>query len=337
MALLLLLLMILIPFLMGRGVLCIFHRDKGSTWAGRTDMLLIGALIGIGVAEGAHMVAVLLNRSLSEGALFFKLGIAVCVLISIVALLRNGKKQTAGTGKMRLERAYTRAEQLIFLAFGVVVILQLIGIMTGDNVYTDGDMTVETVNSFLGTDGIYRVNPMTGQAYEAGIPHRLRIIGLPSLYAFLSQGFRLAPQQVVWHLVPAVVLLYSYMAYFTLACILFPGEPFKRGIFLLFVAVLLCAGDYLYGMEGFNLLHSGFRGASIGAGVLMPYTVSAMLRRRWGLAILCILAEACITWTLYGMGICLAVAVGMALVQLCYRKLRKSRKREGAEEVCRNS
>lgn len=337
MALLLLLLMILIPFIIGRGTICIWYRSKDGDRPGRTDMLLVGVLVGIILAEAAHMVAVLLNRSLSRSAVFFKVGIAVCVLIATAVLYIHKRKKGSRLGRSSLGRAYTRVEQVAFLFFGVLVILQLIGIVAGDNLYLDGDMTAETVNSFLATDAVYQVNPLTGQAYELGVPLRVKIIGLPTLYAFLCQSFGLSPQQVIWHLVPAVVMLCSYMAYLALAYALFPKDLIKRGLFLIFVAVLISAGDYLYGMEGFGLLHSGFRGVSIRAAVLIPYTVAAMLRRRWGAAVLCIVVEACITWTFYGMGACLIVALGMTTVQLLLRKYYGGMKREEADSACRNS
>ena len=36
--------------------------------------------------------------------------------------------------------------------------------------------------------------------------------------------------------------------------------------------------------------------------------------KKWILALLCVIAEACLVWTLYGMGACLFVIVGMAVL-----------------------
>ena len=82
------------------------------------------------------------------------------------------------------------------------------------------------------------------------------------------------------------------------------------------VALVLWVSDYMPGMDGFAVLHSGFRGVSIRASVLLPYTFGLMLRRKYKLVFFCILAEVCMVWTFYGMGACVAVAVGMLCVRI---------------------
>ena len=72
------------------------------------------------------------------------------------------------------------------------------------------------------------------------------------------------------------------------------------------------AGNYMYGMDGFGVLSCGYRGVTIRNDVLVPWLLSLCLRKRWGAAILCVLAEACIVWTFYGFGVCAAVTAGMA-------------------------
>ena len=105
---------------------------------------------------------------------------------------------------------------------------------------------------------------------------------------------------------------------------------------MLAVALLYSVGDYMFGMDGFGVLHSGFRGVTIRAAILLPYTFGLMLRKKYKLVVLCILAEACIVWTLYGMGACVAVAAGMLLVQFAIQWYAK---RQGGKEagVCKNS
>ena len=81
-------------------------------------------------------------------------------------------------------------------------------------------------------------------------------------------------------------------------------------------------------MDGFNVLFAGWRGVSIRNAVLIPYTVSLCIRKKYLHALLCVLAEACIVWTHYGLGACLVVILGMALIQfLC-----ESRKKREEDE-----
>ena len=151
------------------------------------------------------------------------------------------------------------------------------------------------------------------------MPMRLRILCLPSFYGILCKIFGIPPKLLVYGIIPAFVLICSYLVYYTLAKNFFPEDSYKRALFLMLIAVLFTAGDYSYGMDGFGILHSGFRGVTIRGAVLLPYTVSSMLRRKYPIVVLCVLAEACMVWTMYGVGACALVAVGLAVVKLLLR------------------
>ena len=84
---------------------------------------------------------------------------------------------------------------------------------------------------------------------------------------------------MVQRIVPMAVLLGSYGAFSLLGRTLFPQEGRMRALFLLLVSALMWAGAYAYGMEGFDLLCSGWRGVSIRGGVLLPWTASLCLRQ----------------------------------------------------------
>lgn len=325
MALLLWLFMALIPFILGKGALCILYGNQPTQEMSPADSILTGALMIIGLAEAAHLGACLLGRSFSDCVIFFGIGVGVCLFAAVLILLikRNKdkknhilrRKKARERTKRALAGRYTKSRQIICVVFGILVMIQLISIITTQSVYLDGDMTLETVNSFLASDGIYQVNPMTGKAYTVGIPLRLKILCLPTFYAILCQMFGLDAGTVVLSVLPAFVLLGSYLAYSVLAKRLFAEDAVKRGLFLVLVALLFSAGDYMFGMDGFGVLHSGFRGVTIRAAVLLPYTLGLMLRKKYKLVLLCILAEACIVWTLYGLGACAAVAFGILCVQ----------------------
>ena len=142
-----------------------------------------------------------------------------------------------------------------------------------------------------------------------------------TLYGSLCRWTGLEPGLMVQRIVPMAVLLGSYGAFSLLGRTLFPQEGRMRALFLLLVSALMWAGAYAYGMEGFDLLCSGWRGVSIRGGVLLPWTASLCLRRKWLGVCLCVLAEACMVWTFYGCGACLAMAAGLAAAGLLCRKL----------------
>jgi hypothetical protein len=87
---------------------------------------------------------------------------------------------------------------------------------------------------------------------------------------------------------------------------LFGQNRRNRRMFLLLVSLLFLFGNDMEVMDGFGLRYGGFLATTIRNTVLLPFTLSMVLQKKWRVALLCILAEACIMWTLYGMGMCLA-------------------------------
>ncbi|MFR8844282.1 MAG: hypothetical protein ACLVGL_04030 [Waltera sp.] len=180
-----------------------------------------------------------------------------------------------------------------------------------------GDMTVETVNTFLRENAVYTVNPLTGTAYSMGMSLRLKILCLPTLYGAISRFTGMAPVDVVYRLIPCITLLLSYVAYgSSKSCALRADVFADRGI-------LFSTGAYMPGVDGFDVFYGGFRGVTIRAAVLLPYLLSCLMDRKYTGVILCILAEACIVWTLYGAGVCLLVTVAWLILGALVSQFRK--------------
>ncbi|MCM1043992.1 MAG: DUF6077 domain-containing protein [Candidatus Gastranaerophilales bacterium] len=315
---LLCLFMILVPFVLGRGALCLLYRKQPLQGIALADSVLTGYIMMIGLVEAAHLATLVRKGSFSGCIKLFAIALGVCLAAMLCVVIRYLRKQ--GKDKLFSKGPTSRRELLLWLIFAMLFVIQATLVATKQQVYLGGDMTVETVNSFLTDDAIYQVNPMTGASYSLGIPLRLKILCLPTFYGILCSLFGLEAWQVVWVVMPILTLVYSYLAYSLLAKIFFPASGEKRGCFLILVAILYLAGDYLYGMDGFGVMHGGFRGNTIRMAVLLPYTLGLVCRRRWRQAVLCILAEACIVWTLYGMGACLFVAAGMVAVHILTRR-----------------
>lgn len=326
-------------FLLGRGALTILYKGQKDRELYWEDNFLTGAILCIGLAEAAHLGALFLHRTFSDCVKLFVLLSALALVVAVVLELWQGRRRKpmlrerskGGINKIS-SQIWTRGEQIVFALFFLLVLWQIITIVMEGYVQLQRDMTVETVNSFLSVDAIYQVNPLTGQPYELGIPSRLKILCLPTLYGILCKVFGLSAIEVVWRVIPVITLLLSYMAYSLLARRLFQESRLKRGLFLIFTALLFLVGDYAYGMDGFGLLHGGFLGVTIRGTVLVPYVIGLVLRRKWKMVLLCIFAEACIVWTLYGLGACIFVAAGLFVLEqlLKWFKKRKSGKEEAA-------
>ena len=231
-----------------------------------------------------------------------------------------------------------RRQQILTVVLALFILLQVLLILTGERVWTDGDMTLETVNTFLQENGIYTVDPLTGEPYTQGMSFRLKLLCLPTLYGTISRWSGMAPENVVYRLIPCLTLCMGYLAYGRLGTVLFDNNREKRNIFLIVVGILFCAGTYMPGVDGFDIFYGGFRGVTIRAVVLLPYLLACLPERRYLGAVLCILAEACMVWTLYGAGVCLLVTAAWVALQWLWtmrsrKKTQAVKKAPGEEDA----
>lgn len=276
------------------------------------DYLLAGGFVIVGLAEAAHLSAVFLGRTFSDCTVIW-LALQTAMLAAAVGhgIVRRCRGGAAGKTSKRFWAKFGLTDWVLCILLVCVIASQLAFIFAAGGGYRRGDMTVETVNSFLETNEVYSVNPMTGRPYTGGMPLRLKILCLPALYGNICRITGLSPQIVVWKLVPVLTLLSCYAAYSVLARSLFPNNGKKRICFLVVAALLLWAENYMFCMDGFGVLSCGFRGVVIRNAVLLPWLFSLLIRKKWIGALLCVFAEICLVWTLYGLGVCAAVTVGM--------------------------
>ena len=316
------LVMLLIPYCVGRGVLCLLYRGgkkEEITWA---DHMLTGWMIVIGLAEAAHLGAVMFGRSFSDcKTVFLAMLTAVTVLTGMIWVWDYQKNHKSNGKPGRKGKGEEQDGKWIGFLFGLSVLICGVCLAMGERIYLTGDQTVETVNTILATNSLYRVNPLTGNAYTAGMPLRIKILCLPTLYAILCDVSGLHPALVVWAVVPVVTLILGCISYSAVARVLFTDKSRTSIRFFLFLTlILLLVGDYAYGMDGFGLQYAGYRGLTLRNVVILPYLFSTSLRKKWILVCLCILAEACIVWTLYGLGMGVLITGVMLLLSIIQKK-----------------
>ena len=316
----LILCMLIVPWVIGNGCLRVLYRNIGREKFSLFDALLTGWIAVTGVAEAVHLAAVAGGLSLNRSAFLFGLLTLLLTLGSLAIWLFLHFRKGRDMEKKSPDKPFWLLTVPLVLFLG-----QAVYVLFAGNVYLSGDMTLETVVSFLHSDGIYQVNPMTGAAYQSGIPLRLKILCLPTLYSMLCTMFSLEPQVVVWQAVPCVTCICCCSAFFCVGKSLFPKSDRHQCCFLTVAAVLLWVGSYSFGMDGFGVLFSGWRGVTVRNAVLIPYLISLCLRRKWRLAVCCIAAEACLVWTFYGAGVCLFVTLGMAFCQFVKNRSERGR------------
>ena len=115
------------------------------------DCLMTGVIVAIGLAEACHLAAVFLGLPFSACSRLLGMALGVWLVLGTV-LLAAGRRHilTEPGGKRRLDPS----EKILYGMLALTVISQLIFIGMGNAIYRKGDMTVETVGSFLAVDGI---------------------------------------------------------------------------------------------------------------------------------------------------------------------------------------
>lgn len=289
------------------------------------ENIIEGSLVMIGLAEAVHLAALFLKLPLNICAKIMAvlfLGAALFAAVRLVIARKKGKhKKAEGEGGrlLKLMRVYP----WLFAGIGILILIQIVWNFYSHVPYLTGDITGETVQTMLATDSIYTINPMTGQAYTAGMPLRLQILVLPTLYAAICQLTGISVPVLLYSVVPSLVLLLSYLVYTGWAVYLFPREGKKQLIFMLFVVIIYQFGCYSAAMDSFLVFFQGWQGTAVRAGVILPYALLCCLQGKWRSVILCLLAEVCVVWTLYGLGytvIMVLVLGGIRLVRFLFSR-----------------
>lgn len=319
--------LVLLPiiYILGYPVLRMGYGRAYRAAHGAADQFLHGICVLLGIAEAVHVAAIVLSLSVTVMAGLLALAVGAVGAISLAAYLAENRKKAKNV-QTASARKPVKTEKICLAIFLVSLILQIIVIFGGS--YRGGDMTPETVQTFLAENAMYTHNPLTGQPYTAGIPMRLKILCLPGFYAALCSLTGADVSGLVGVMIPVLVLLAGYTAYYRLGQAIFGEKRTMVAVMLLIVSLLFWCGGYLVSMDGFLLLHCGYRGVAIRNGVLIPFVLSMCLEKKYRSAFLGILAEACIVWTLYGFGSCALVTGVMYLLhRICSR---------GKEKRCRN-
>lgn len=277
---------------------------------GFADLYVIAFLLCIGAAEVAHLAGVFLGRNMKTVS-FLWAGLFLVLMVIWLILWRCGrKKENAG-----------RCHKALPLVFLGLVLVQMLYLFCMQQVYTPGDITLETVVTFLQEDGIHRVNPVTGAAYVNPISTRYKILSLNTLYAAFCYLTGMEADVVVYHIVPLFVLAGCYFAYYKLSGVLFKEHLGKRYTFLILLTLLFWIMDGATYLDGYAAMQAAYLGTSIRSLILLPWTLTHALKKQWWQCAFCVLAEACICQTLWGLGHCLLLVIIMVILQLCEAKV----------------
>lgn len=313
-----------VPAVTGRAALRLLKKEKSpAVW----ESYIIGVLLCILTGEALHVGTVFLHWPFHRFSLIYG---SLLVVLFVLALFINAtaywREKKTGTGRRERNRPAEKKPGPWAAAFFILVLFQCIFHIVMHKPDMQYDVSLEQVTTMLSTDTVYQINPMTGQPFETGMPMRLKVLALPSIYAALSDWFRLDAQTVVYNWIPVFVLILSYMTLFGWAGYLYPQKTGRQERFLFFAALLLQFGNYAVMMLGYGLFHMGYRGETFCAGILYPYLLLQCLQKKKLAALLCLIAEVGLVWTWYGLGAGLLICLVSACLFLLPKAIKGRRK-----------
>lgn len=296
------------------------------------DGYLTGGIISIGLAEISHLISGYLGWSFSDCvkllSVLFVVATALLVLMAMVSWLVRVKikGRTKRNQSEKGKKPYlTSAEYVLFLLWTLLFAGCATRILLSGDFSLYKDLTPELTSTFLSTDRLFAVNPSTGAEYLAGVPSRFRLLCLPTLYGALCSWFQIEVSVLSFRIMPIVVLAIACVAYYTLALAFWPDSRLHRIVFQTVILVLFMVSDTCEGQAGFLIFHQGFSPQTIRIAVLLPFSLSLLLRKRYELLLLPVLAEACLVWTGYGVGWCFLTAA-LWIIAECIGKVLAGRK-----------
>ena len=294
----------------------------------------MGKTLSENIIEGSLWIIIMTEVSHLAG-LFLKLSFSACAWMLAGMLIITGLTACGLWAWRKRQRQSVKEEGHLYSLFrlcpcrliciGVLILMQF---LWNDLMHVpdlQGDITVETVQTFLVSDGLYTVNPLTGTAFLVGMPLRLQILSLPTLYAAVCKWTGISPMTLCYSIVPCLVLLLSYLVYTRWAVYLFPRERKRQVNFMLFVILLYQFGCYNALMDSSLVFFHGWQGEALRMTVLLPYALLCVLQDKWKQVILCLFAEVCVVWTLYGLGYVVIIAAAVLAIRgICSLKKRRA-------------
>lgn len=316
--------LIFTPFLLGQPVRKIIDRCG----RGVVDTYICGVMTMFAISGVLHLFVMFTNRSFSDYLKFYPIIVIIPAIIGVILTVMDIKRNnTEFSVKARIIaffRSWFKSKELqIFGSLTLIAILLCVVRIIACAPDVTGDFTLETIRTTLQTDSIYQYNSLTGQVLEEGMPIRQQILTLPFFQAFLSVFFNVEVTLILYKIFPCYTLFLTLLVYSRFAGTLFLKQKEHQMIFMFIISFMLLVGDYAYAAPAALMLHQGFTGNAMCAGVIIPFGIYACINRKWLLACVCVVAELFLVWTTYGLGFSVLVIFLFMLIGIVGKIIKK--------------
>ena len=209
-------------------------------------------------------------------SLLTKSYLALCMVLVVISVIKNRT--------FVLQRAWIRRKLRTFsplLGAAILCMLLQAGYVTKmQHMDADDAFYLATAVTAVENDGLYTHNPNTGRVLKEAGYVRYMLASWPIFIAVLSQTSGLHATVLAHMVLPAIVLMWCYLAFFLFAEWLYPEEKHKEGLFMLFVTVLFTfSGFSVYSSSLFPLIR-GWQGKAVLTGMGLPLLLYQSLQAR---------------------------------------------------------
>ena len=249
----------------------------------------------------------------------------VCLLCLSAAALVRGKSFPA---QRKWLAACLRTFTPVMAAACACMLLQAAYITDRQHVDEDDAFYLAAANAAVETDILYGTSAYTGRVYTHihNNERRYLLASWPIFLAYLSSVSHMHVTVLAHMLIPAFVLMWTYMVMTLYAGLLFPKDRHRQGVFLLMVTCLfLFSGYSIYNAAEFVLVRS-WQGKAVLAGMGLPFllyvAMPAVKEDRWTLqwSLLAVVIAGLASLTTIGSVFGCVLAGSVALPELFRRK-----------------
>lgn len=279
----------------------------------------------LGAAEAINLLALAKHMQVDKASKLFLVAFILVSVAFIVILTILVKKDFSSIKAQVNDIKSNKLSIFIYICFIAMVIFQIIFHYHLCKPYIAGDITGETVTTFIRSNEFHTINPMTGLPYTEGIPNRLKILCIPSLYAFISSLTGINPYTLCYRLAPAFIVPVAYLVYSLYAKYLFGKDTLKKPAFMLIISFVLFLGFIGTITETRFLMTQAWSPEAIRNTIILPFIIISLFNKKWWDVVICILAEAVLCWTLYGLGYGVVLTALYLIVSFVYKTYRKKK------------
>ena len=277
--LLLIVVLIMAPFVISLGLHVIGNSKKGNI----TSVYLVGTFVLLLIFELLLIIAQITEVSFFTLTVTYAITVAV-LFVSMAAVCfysyqKTGRRLLPAVTK---NRRMLQQEVLLLLAFLGLFCIYIYVLLCYEG-SSNGEATLERIQTTLATDTVYSYLPQPGVVYEeVGIMTKLN--PLPILFAVLCKVFWIDPSTLMYVLMPIFLMGLTCIVLSHWADFLFKKETYKdhnfipKMGFLCLYLILVLGGDGDFIKYSSGSIHAGWQLETVCANVIFPLLVLEFLK-----------------------------------------------------------